>query len=112
MLSENREYHIIGKLNIKRSRVLDINCLPKDDNQNWLFLGVENKRFSFVYKIDKPDEANYSIPFQIKMAFTVDYDVIKKGVFINHSYEVLRGEESIGSAEIVEFTPKLPQVVP
>ena len=103
MLSENRTYHAIGKLNISKSRVLKKDQRPRDDKQNWLFLSTEDRRFSFVYKIDQPELANYDMSFKIRMAFTVDHEVIKKFIHQNHAYEVLRGEELIGSVEMIEF---------
>ncbi len=108
MLSENRIYNAIGKLRIKKSRELYSICLPKDDKQNWLFLRVGDKKFSFVYKMEHPTEANYNSPFLIKMAFTMDYDVIKNFVFQNGVYEVFRAEEIVGSVKIITILPPLP----
>ena len=105
MLSENRIYNAIGKLRIKKSRKLESICLPKDDKQNWLFLRVRDKSFSFVYKIEHPTEATYNTPFQVKMAFTMDYNVIKEFVFQNCVYEVSRAEEIVGSVEIIALFP-------
>lgn len=109
MLSENRIYHAIGMLNVSRSRALNNDLRPKDDKQNWLFLDVGHRRFSFVYKIDQPGLAKYNTPFKIILAFTIDYDVVTKFVYQNRAYDVLRGEEDIGSIEILEFLPAIGQ---
>jgi hypothetical protein len=103
MLSENRTYHAIGKLSISKSRILSEGQRPKDDKQNWLFLCVKDRRFSFVYKIEQPELASYCAPFGIIMAFTVDDGIVRNFVNQNFAYDVLRGEEVIGSVEIVEF---------
>ena len=45
---------------------------PKDDMVPWLFLVIDEKgerRFSFFYKIENPLDAQYEVPFSIRMSF-------------------------------------------
>ena len=99
MLTENRKFHFVGQLTLERSRVLDERCLPKDDEVNWLFLNTGAHRFSFVYKIENPLDAKYKEPFKAELAFTM-IEAIKEIIQINRIYEVLRGEEKIGTVKI------------
>lgn len=100
MLTENRKYNFIGELTLNRSSVLDNQSQPKDDKVNWLFLNTGEHLYSFVYKIEKPTEAKYNRPFRIKIAFTMIEAVIKC-VKLNHTYEVLRGQEVIGNISLI-----------
>ncbi|MBE9584290.1 hypothetical protein IM792_07515 [Mucilaginibacter sp. JRF] len=99
MLSYDREYHSIGEMLISRSFNLEDSCSPKDDLNNWLFLKIGDKRFSYVYKIIDPQSARYDEPFAVNMAFTAISLVINI-VQIGVTYEVLRGEELIGSVHL------------
>ncbi|MDR7212726.1 hypothetical protein [Flavobacterium piscis] len=99
MLTENRKYHFIGELNLNRSRVLDEQSQPKDDKVNWLFLKTGEQQFSFVYRIENPQEAIYGIPFKVELAFTM-VEAIEGIIKLNHTYEVLRGQEHIGTVSV------------
>jgi hypothetical protein len=100
MLTENRKYHFVGELTLSRSHVLDKQCQPKDDKVNWLFLNSGEHQFSFVYKMENPLEAKYGSPFNAELSFTVIETVINV-VELNHSYEVLRGQEIIGRVSLI-----------
>jgi hypothetical protein len=100
MLSENRKFDFIGSLTIQRSRVLAENSTPKDDVVNWLFCRVGNHRYSFVYKIEKPAEAEYSRPFTVQVAFTMS-EAIGNIVELEREYEVSRGLEVIGEISLI-----------
>lgn len=100
MLSDNRKYNFYGKLFIKKSRTLKSNSQPKDDTINWLFLNINDHQYSFVYKIENPSIAIYNKPFKISIAFTMSEEV-KNIIQLNYTYEVLRGQENIGTLEIV-----------
>lgn len=103
MLSVDREFHFIGDLNIKKSKILKSNITPKDDEANWMFIELdENNRSSFVYKIEEPQSARYNIPFEVKLAITF-YDLVKDKLQLNRCYSVMRGEERIGTINLKEF---------
>mgnify|MGYP007034058969 CR=1 FL=1 len=85
---------------MRRSRLLDEQNQPKDDIVNWLFLKSGKYRFSFVYKMEKPLESKYEIPFRAKLAFTFIEGVIKF-IKLNHDYEVWRGEEIVGTVRLI-----------
>lgn len=101
MLSENRKYSFIGKLNLKRSQVLNERCEPKDDKVNWLFLNTGKQQFSFIYKIEEPVKAKYNMPFKAQMAFTM-IEIAKNILELEHDYEILRGQELIGTVNLIE----------
>src|SRR5258708_3549784 len=104
MLSENRKYHFIGELVIKRSnRILEEQDHPKDDVVNWFFLNSGEMKLSFVYKIDNASEAIYDKPFKVHLSFTM-YERAKDIIKLNHTYEVLRGSEIIGNIRILKLT--------
>jgi len=100
MISIDREFHFTGEMTIKRSHLLGANSQPKDDKTNWLFLKIEERQFSFIYKIDEPINASYDNPFSAKLSFML-IDEVKKILKSNQSYEVLRGPETIGMVKIV-----------
>lgn len=103
MLSTNRKFHFVGDLNIKRSKFLKSDSLPKDDEINWMFIELDQtNRFSFVYKIEEPLIANYNIPFKIKIAITF-YELIKDVLEMNKTYSVMRGEEKIGTIKLTKL---------
>ena len=102
MLTENRKFHFVGELLLKRSHVLDDNSQPKDDRVNWLFLKFGKRQFGFVYKIKNPLHAIYGQPFKVELSFSMIEEVVNI-VKLNHSYEVLRGEESIGKVSLTNF---------
>ena len=87
---ENRKYHFIVELTLNRSHVLDKQCQPKDDTVNWFFFKAGERQFSFVYKIERPLEAQYGIPFKAELAFTM-IEVVRNIIKLNNTYEVLRG---------------------
>lgn len=100
MLTENRKYHFIGELNLSRSKVLDETSQPKDDQVNWLFLNAGEQQFSFVYKIKKPSEAKYGVPFEAEISFTM-IENVKTAIKIGYTYEVLRGPEVLGTVCLI-----------
>ena len=102
MLTENRKYHFVGELTLKKSHVLDEQDQPKDDKINWLFLNAGKQQFSFVYKIENPLEAEYNKPFKVELSFTMIEDVIKI-IELHHIYEVLRGQEIIGIVKLLNL---------
>ena len=102
MLSENRKYHFVGELILHKSQVLNAPNRPKDDKVNWLFLKVGERQFSFVYKIENPFEANYEMPFKADLAFTM-IEVVENILQLNHTYEVLRGQEPIGIVKLLSW---------
>lgn len=93
---ENRKYNFVGELLLNRSRVLNEWHQPKDDKTNWLFLNGRERQFSFAYEIENPLEARYEKPFKAKLAFTMS-EVIDDFIKLNTRYEVLRGQEVIGT---------------
>ena len=102
MLSTDRKFHFIGKLNITRSKFLDSDSNPEDDEVNWLFLILnDDARYSFVYKIEKNQDVKYESPFIILIAFTF-YDLVENAIQLNQQYTVQRGEEEIGRLEILK----------
>ncbi len=101
MLSTNRKFHFKGKLNINRSHLLDLNSQPKDDVVNWLFMKSSGRQFSFIYKIERPLKARYNQAFKVEIAIT-GIDMIKDYIKLNHSYEVFRAQEFIGSIYLIE----------
>lgn len=100
MLTENRKYNFIGELTLSRSCVLNNQCQPKDDKVNWLFLNTGKQQFSFVYKIENPLEAKYNKPFRVELSFTMIETLISI-IKLNHSYEVLRGLELVGTVNLM-----------
>ena len=102
MLTENRKYHFVGELILKRSRVLGVHTQPKDDKVNWLFLNLDGHQYSFVYKIENFLEAKYDKPFTAELAFLMD-EVVKKTARLNHTYEILRGQEIIGILRLISM---------
>jgi hypothetical protein len=102
MLTENRKYNFVGELTLNRSHVLDEQSQPKDDKVNWLFLNTGERQFSFVYKIENPLDAKYDKPFKAELAFTM-IEAVKEIIQLNHTYEVLRGQENVGTLSIVDI---------
>lgn len=102
MLSENRKFHFIAELKLHKSRVLKMQTLPKEDVINWLFLTLDNIQYSFVYKIENPENAEYEKPFRVFLAFTA-FELLKSIIRFNQVYPVMRGQEEIGEVEILEI---------
>lgn len=102
MLTENRKYHFAGDLTLTRSRVLDEQIQPKDDKVNWLFLNTGELQLNFVYKIESPLGAKYEKPFKAELAFVMIEAVIKS-IKLHHAYEVLRGQEIIGTVRLINM---------
>jgi len=100
MISIEREFHYIGEMKIKKSKMLGVNIKPNDDKTNWLFLKVGEKQYGFIYKIDVLKKVNYNIPFRVKMSFML-LNEVKKVLISNNKYEVLRGDEKIGDIRII-----------
>ncbi len=101
MLTDDRKYHFDGELILNRSWILDKQLQPKDDPVNWLFLNTGEQQFSFVYKIKNPSEAKYGKPIKADLAFTMIEDV-KDIVKLDQTYEVLRGQEIIGTVKLLK----------
>jgi len=101
MLSENRKYHFSGELTLNRSRVLGEQTQPKDDEVNWLFLNSGEQQFSFVYKIESPFGTKYNEPFKANLAFTM-IEAVTKTVELNQTYQVLRGQEIVGTIRLIK----------
>ena len=99
MLTENRKYSFVGEFTLKRSRVLKEESQPKDDILHWLFLKMGEQRFTFFYRIELPLDATYEKPFNAQMSFIMEEakDVIQ----LNHTYEVWRAEETIGTVKLI-----------
>ena len=100
MISVDREFHFTGELTLKRSHMLGVNSLPKDDKTNWLFLKIEERQYSFIYTIDEPINASYHKPFKAKLSFML-IDEVRKLIKLNQTYEVLRGPEPIGDIKLM-----------
>lgn len=73
---------------------------PNEDQVNWLFLSIHGQHFSFVYKIENPENATYKRPFRASLSFTV-IEVVSKIVELQKSYEALRGQELIGTVKLI-----------
>ena len=102
MLTENRKYHFVGELILKRSHVLSEQSQPKDDKINWLFLKAEGQQFSFVYRLIDSLAAKYEKPFKVDLSFTM-FEAVIKTIKLHHTYEVLRGEEIIGTVRLINL---------
>ena len=100
MISLDREFHYYGVLTIKSSHILGTNKLPKDDNVNWLFLKIGEKQFSFIYKIDDPKIAKYRAPFNASLSFML-IEEVKTFIQLNYVYQVLRGQEIVGTVKLI-----------
>jgi len=100
MLTDKREYDFVGELTLHESNVANAPHQPKDDKVNWLFLNTGERQFSFVYKIEDPLKANYEKPFKVDLAFTM-IEAVKEIVQLNHTYEALRGQETIGTVKLI-----------
>jgi hypothetical protein len=101
MISDNRQFNFIGQLFLEKSHVLSSVSLPKDDQVNWLFLKYEDKFYSFIYKIKKPEDAKYKEYFECFLSFSM-HDVVSKIIIINNVYYVFRGQEPIGNLKIIK----------
>jgi hypothetical protein len=101
MTSDNRKYNYTGELTLKRSRVLKVENQPKDDILPWLFLVVGERRFTFFYKIEEPLKATYESSFNAQMSFLMEE--VKDFIEINHTYEVWRAEEPVGTVKIINI---------
>ncbi|MEO5646330.1 MAG: hypothetical protein ABIO57_01000 [Candidatus Paceibacterota bacterium] len=101
MLSEDRTFQYRGVLTLRKSRVINAPDRPVDDVVNWLFLRAGDVQFSFVYKIERPDGAEYGIPFSAHVAFTAT-EHVQEILLLDKVYEVLRGEELIGKIVLAE----------
>jgi hypothetical protein len=99
MLSINRKFNYKGELIMHKSNVADSPDYPKDEKVNWLFLKLDNHLFSFVYKAENLEEAKYGEPFYVDLAFTM-VEEVSKYIKFNNSYEILKGQETIGSVII------------
>lgn len=102
MLSENREFHYTGSLKLNKSIVLNAPNQPKDDKVNWLFLQIEERKYSFLYKILEPLKAEYNKPFTVKLSFTM-IEVVKNIIKLNNTYTIFRGNEYIGTLNMKEI---------
>ncbi|AYD48089.1 hypothetical protein [Arachidicoccus soli] len=100
MLTENRKYNFVGELTLHKSNIANAPHQPKDDKVNWLFLNTGERQFSFVYKIGNPLEARYGSPFKADLAFTM-IEAVQDIINLNQAYEVLRGQEIIGTVRII-----------
>lgn len=100
MLSTNRKFNFTAELLMHKSNVPVSPSLPKDDKVNWLFLKIKEHKFSFVYKIQNPEEAKYDELFMADLAFTMD-DEVQKFIESNYIYEIFRGQELIGKIKII-----------
>lgn len=101
MLSENRLFHYIGELTITDGNNLDVK-LPKDDIVNWLFMGIEECRYGFIYKIISPQTAQYFIPFEVQMSFLMP-EIMAELAMCGEKYEVYRGEKIIGNVKLLSI---------
>ncbi len=99
MLTENRKYDYSGLITLNKNHLLSVASRPQDDNVNWLFLQIGERQLSFVYKIIHPLEANYGKPFEIDMAF-IWSEVALEILQLEHTYQVLRGQEEIGIVKL------------
>ncbi|WP_418423902.1 hypothetical protein [Alistipes sp.] len=99
MISENLLFHCVGELNISKAKNINARC-PKDDIVNWLSLKIGNHRYSFVYKIMFPQDAQYNFPFEVRMSFLMPEKIVELAKN-NEKYVVYRGEEIIGYAKIL-----------
>lgn len=102
LLTNNRDFHFIGTLTLRKSRALKDQTQPKDDEVNWLFLKIGEKQLSFVYKIQTPLAAKYNKPFEAQISFTMS-EVAIKVIKLHERYEVLRGQEVIGTISLDKF---------
>lgn len=100
MLSENRKYHFVGELTLHQSKVINAPSRPKEDQVNWLFLNIEERQFSFVYKLQNPARAIYEEPFKADLAFTM-IEAVQELINMNTIYNVSRGPELIGTIRII-----------
>ncbi|MDP9957295.1 hypothetical protein J2X97_002961 [Epilithonimonas hungarica] len=101
MLSTDRKFHFIAEINITRSKLLNSETSPEDDEVNWLFLILNDVRYSFVYKIQKNQDIKYNLPFTILLAFTF-YEFVENEIELNKEYIVQRGEEEIGVIKLIK----------
>ena len=101
MLSTDRKFHFTAELNIKKSKLLKSHISPKDDEVNWMFINLDNIKYSFVYKVENPANAQYNYPFEIKIAFTF-YDLVENKLELERLYMVFRGEEEVGTIKLIK----------
>lgn len=104
MLPVNREFHYVGLLTLNRSRLLNKDVQPSDDETNWLFLNTGTHQYGFIYKIQEPSKANYGEPFYADLAF-LWIEAVRELVQYNRIYEALRGPEIIGTIELISAIP-------
>lgn len=96
MFSLDREYHFEGILKLSKSHVIATGLNPKDDIINWLFVKIDKSLFTIIYKIEDPLAAEYETPFKVQVSFAA-IEHLQNTLSLNNTYEVLRGQESVGS---------------
>ena len=79
---------------------MPVENLPKDDQTNWLFLVIGTTRFSFIYKIEKPETAHYNEPF-IAFIHFIFPELINGKIAETECYEIMRAEEVIGTCKTI-----------
>ena len=102
MLSDNRNFQCVGELKIKKSKLLKSKKRPIEDEVNWMFLAIGDYTYSFVYKIEDPENSQYDVPFSVQIAFTF-FDIVKDKLILNCKYPVLRGQEEVGTIILKDF---------
>jgi hypothetical protein len=70
-----------------------------------LFLSVNDKLYSFVYKIDEPMSAKYGEPFTAYVAFTA-IEYLHNTLELNISYELFRHNEPVGFIKLLQKLDK------
>lgn len=101
MITTNKNFQFICTLRIRKSNILNDSTRPAEDKLNWLFIKIYNKKYSFVYRIIDPLNAEYASPFDIEMSLIFP-ELIHDKIEILKDYEVFRGEENIGIIRIKE----------
>ncbi|MGV3461353.1 MAG: hypothetical protein ACO1N9_12960 [Flavobacterium sp.] len=91
----DRTFHYKAKLLISRSRMISGEMRPKDDIINWLLADIGIGKFTFIYKIHEPDNADFDKPFAVDISF-LTIDSLASKIRCGDIFKVSRGEESIG----------------
>lgn len=102
-----RTYHYIGEITLEDGTVLQLERLPDEEIDPWLFLVFDEKgekRYTFFYKIEQPTKVSCEKSFSIQMSFLVEGRINTKEVIkLGQTYDVWRDEDLIGKVMIVKI---------
>ncbi|EHQ27055.1 hypothetical protein [Mucilaginibacter paludis] len=100
MPEEQKKFHFLGELVLKRSPSLSSTHEFKNDPQERLAFDLVRIKIGFGYEIENPDSATYDSPFIAKIFLTEPKAL--SYIYEGDGYQVVRGRELIGEVVILK----------